>query len=92
MADALNDPNAGTSVTVGVLRAGEYSNAVPASGEVEIDVRADFREDDGFGWPQRDGLKWSHLALVSCAGQIVPEGRRSARAESSPEGRRRSAI
>jgi glutamate carboxypeptidase len=40
VADALNDPDAGTSVTVGVLRAGEYSNVVPASGEVEIDVRA----------------------------------------------------
>ncbi len=21
-------------------------------------------ESDGFGWPQRDGLKWPHLALV----------------------------
>jgi len=22
------------------------------------------RESDGFAWPQRDGLKWPHLALV----------------------------
>jgi hypothetical protein len=22
------------------------------------------REDDGFGWPRRDGLKWPHFALV----------------------------
>jgi hypothetical protein len=21
-------------------------------------------ESDGFAWPQRDGLKWPHLALV----------------------------
>jgi hypothetical protein len=21
-------------------------------------------EDDGFGWPQRDGLKWPHFVLV----------------------------
>jgi hypothetical protein len=28
---------------------------------------------DGFGWPQRDGLKWPHLALVDVAGGRVPE-------------------
>jgi hypothetical protein len=28
---------------------------------------------DGFGWPQRDGLKWPHLALVDVAGGSVPE-------------------
>lgn len=25
-------------------------------------------ESDGFAWPQRDGLKWPHLALVGCRG------------------------
>jgi hypothetical protein len=25
---------------------------------------------DGFGWPQRDGLKWPHLALVDVAAPV----------------------
>jgi len=27
-------------------------------------LRAEPIESDGFAWPQRDGLKWPHLALV----------------------------
>jgi glutamate carboxypeptidase len=39
-ADALAAPQAGTSVNVGVLRAGTHANVVPSSATVEIDVRA----------------------------------------------------
>ena len=31
-------------------------------------------EDDGFGWPRRDGLKWPHLALVGVVVWMVADG------------------
>ena len=31
-------------------------------------------EDDGFGWPRRDGLKWPHLALVGVVVGMVADG------------------
>ncbi len=38
----------------------------PLAGLVQRTRRAQRRlvESDGFAWPQRDGLKWPHLALV----------------------------
>ena len=36
----------------------------PEEGLVLADGRALMLESDGFAWPQRDGLKWPHLALV----------------------------
>jgi len=40
-ADALGDREAGTLVNVGVIRGGERPNIVPATAELEIEVRAD---------------------------------------------------
>jgi len=52
-------------------------------------------ESDGFAWPQRDGLKWPHLALVVVVLGIVPrvraEAMRRSGADAPAERKRREA-
>jgi glutamate carboxypeptidase len=42
---ALNDPNRGTTVNVGIVQGGSRVNMVPDSGRAEIDVRVSTEED-----------------------------------------------
>jgi conjugative relaxase-like TrwC/TraI family protein len=51
---------------VRVRRGRNGVRVLPADGFVAATFRhrASRAESDGFAWPQRDGLKWPHLALV----------------------------
>jgi hypothetical protein len=49
-------------------------------------------ESDGFAWPQRDGLKWPHLALVVVVLRMLPDGARGSRSGSCGAVARRAAA
>ena len=49
---------------VGATKLGTIGRAHLAARFERLGIREGSFEDDGFGWPQRDGLKWLHFALV----------------------------
>jgi hypothetical protein len=55
---------AGWSAAAGLpLAADLIAGPLYATSQAAVE-RASRVEDDGFGWPQRDGLKWPHFVLV----------------------------
>lgn len=61
---ALNDPDRGTTVNVGVAHGGTATNVVPASAEAAVDVRV----------LEREIVKSLEQAIHSCAEQLMVAG------------------
>lgn len=66
---AMNDPESGTTVTVGVVSGGTHSNVVPAEARGEVDTR--FSSSEAGRWLEREIL---NLKPIDPRAQVIVSG------------------